>query len=104
MMDNVREKLVELLREVQYLGGLEEKLADHMIGNGVTVQEWIPVSEPPKEWRRENGDMINYLICIPEYGVGIGNFGEPVNTWLCVGVPCKPTHWAQLPLPPEVPQ
>lgn len=66
--------------------------------------EWIPVSEPPKEWRRESGDMINYLICIPEYGVDIGNFGEPVNTWLCVGVPCKPTHWAQLPLPPEVPQ
>ena len=41
---NVREKLVELLREVQYLGGLEEKIADHLIAHGVTVQEcgqWI---------------------------------------------------------------
>ena len=37
-MDN-RRKLVELLRDVQYLGGLEEKIADHLIENGVTVQE-----------------------------------------------------------------
>ena len=36
---DVRVKLVELLRDVQYLGGLEEKIADHLIANGVTVQE-----------------------------------------------------------------
>ena len=36
---DVREKLVELLRDVQYLGGLEEKIADHLIRNGVTVVE-----------------------------------------------------------------
>ena len=36
---DVREKLVELLRDVQYLGGLEEKIADHLIAHGVTVQE-----------------------------------------------------------------
>ena len=40
---DVREKLVELLRDVQYLGGLEEKIADHLIANGVTVQEWVSV-------------------------------------------------------------
>ncbi len=28
-MPNTREKLIELLREVQYLGGLEGKVADH---------------------------------------------------------------------------
>lgn len=32
-----REKLIELLREVQYLGGLEEKIADHLIANGIIV-------------------------------------------------------------------
>lgn len=32
-----RTKLIELLREVQYLGGLEEKIADHLIANGVTI-------------------------------------------------------------------
>ena len=46
---DVREKLVELLREVQYQGnavhGFHDKyiqngeLADHLIANGVTVQE-----------------------------------------------------------------
>ena len=30
---------MELLRDVQYLGGLEEKIADHLIENGITVQE-----------------------------------------------------------------
>ena len=59
-MPNTREKLIELLREVQYLGGLEEKIADRLIANGVTIaddvsavaynlspteQKWIPVSE-----------------------------------------------------------
>lgn len=33
-----RERLVELLRHVQYLGGLEEKLADYLISNGVTIE------------------------------------------------------------------
>jgi hypothetical protein len=33
---DVREKLVELLSQAQYLGGLEEKIADHLIANGVT--------------------------------------------------------------------
>lgn len=42
---DVREKLVELLREVQYLGGLEEKIADYLIANDVTVQEWISVKD-----------------------------------------------------------
>ena len=36
-MPNTREKLIELLRDVQYLGGLEEKIADHLIANGVTI-------------------------------------------------------------------
>ena len=50
----VREKLVELLREVQYLGGLEEKIADHLMANGVTVQEcgeWVH----PKGYVVSNG-------------------------------------------------
>lgn len=42
---DVREKLVELLRDVQYLGGLEEKIADHLIANGVTVHENVEKSD-----------------------------------------------------------
>ena len=51
----MREKLIELLSQVQYQGnavhGYSDKyiqngeLADHLIANGVTVQKWIPVSE-----------------------------------------------------------
>ena len=63
--------------------------------------EWIPVTEPPKKWRSEDGDMINYLVYVPEYGVDIGNYGKPAKCWLCMGLPCKPTHWAHLPTPPK---
>jgi hypothetical protein len=33
----MREKLIELIGHVQYLGGLELALADHLIANGVTI-------------------------------------------------------------------
>lgn len=45
---DVREKLVDLIREVPYLGGLEEKIADHLIANGITVQErghWVNLKD-----------------------------------------------------------
>ena len=53
---DVREKLVELLREAPYnifgnkLGNCYfdsclELIADHLITNGVTVQEWISVKD-----------------------------------------------------------
>lgn len=121
-MNNVREKLVELLQENEmkfmlYLDDVATKAikgdayerimdrlnftADHLITNNVTVQEWHPASEPPKEWRRDNGEMINYLVYVPEFGVDIGNYGEPAKCWLCMGLPCKPTHWAHLPQPPK---
>ena len=54
---DVREKLVELLRDVQYLGCLEEKIADHLIENGVTVQEWISVEDRLPE-------AGGYVVCI----------------------------------------
>ena len=51
---DVREKLVEILKQAPFEGKVldewwwEEKIriiADHLISNGVTVQEWIPVTE-----------------------------------------------------------
>ena len=57
---DVREKLVELL-EVDLSGsdGYEpELIADYMISNGVTVQEWISASEPPEE----NGYYLCYVL------------------------------------------
>ncbi|MBQ2782998.1 MAG: hypothetical protein IJO41_00805 [Oscillospiraceae bacterium] len=110
-MIDIRKKLVELLgkaigdavtstSEGKDVLSLDD-MASCLIANGVTVQEWITVSEPPKEWRRDNGEMINYLVYVPEFGVDIGNYGEPAKCWLCMGLPCKPTHWAHLPTPPK---
>ena len=43
---DVREKLVELIESARYWGsGTSEEIADHLISNGVTVQEWISVDD-----------------------------------------------------------
>ena len=104
-MDNIKQQLADILMDTlpdeHPWAGRVCDLVDALIANCVTVQEWIPVSEPPKEWRRDNGEMINYLVYVPEFGVDIGNYGEPAKCWLCMGLPCKPTHWAHLPTPPK---
>ena len=41
---DVREKLVKLLCEAQHIVTNTNK-ADYLLANGVTVQEWIPVTE-----------------------------------------------------------
>ena len=46
----MREKLIDLLSDVQYLGGLEEKLADHLIANGVTL---LDKTDMPKTSKRQ---------------------------------------------------
>lgn len=43
-MSDLKEKLVELLRE-EYKYATYEDMADGLIANGVTIQKWIPVSE-----------------------------------------------------------
>ena len=45
MMD-VREKLVELIESARYWGSnTSEEIAENLLENGVTVQEWISVDE-----------------------------------------------------------
>ena len=69
---NVREKLVELLDNMQrsgtgYFGSAIEnkKIADYLIKHGVTVQEWIPVTERlleiPDGWA-ENPEPVLYMM------------------------------------------
>ena len=54
----VREKLVELIESARYWGsGTSEEIADHLIDNGVTVQEWISVDERLPE-------VGGYVVCI----------------------------------------
>ena len=47
---DVREKLVELIESARYWGSnTSEEIAENLISNGVTVQEWYSSSNPPKE-------------------------------------------------------
>ena len=55
---DVREKLVELIESARYWGSnTSEEIAENLISNGVTVQEWIPVTEMLPE---DGGDVLAY--------------------------------------------
>lgn len=45
-----REKLAELISHVQYLGGLEYKVADHLLDNGVIV---LPIKVGDVIWDKK---------------------------------------------------
>ena len=108
---DVREKLIDLLTgysidthpDVEYV-------ADHLIRNGVTVQEWIPVSEPPKK-------ITNKVIVLCKNGyMGYGHYedykgkqtwynlesGKPFTDWDLEDCESyEVTHWMPLPKPPK---
>ena len=97
---DVSEKLVEILKQAPFEGKvldewwLEEKIkriADHLISNGVTVKEWIPVTERLPDWR--DGKVLvftKYGFSICERTVNNRWRGQHGN-WI--------THWAYLPQP-----
>ena len=50
---NVREKLVELIESARYWGSnTSEEIADHLISNGVTVQEMNLLGVRKMKWRQ----------------------------------------------------
>ena len=111
---DVREKLVELIDNI-YLPMMDgpdtigeyripykfkREIADHLIANGVTVQEWIPASEPPKKYRDEYGELIPFLVCAEDTDYpframydgktwGDGIFAIPVKWWMHLPEPHK---------------
>ena len=90
-MMNVREKLVELLTEFygcdsMYYNVDALAIADHLISNGVTVQEWISVED-----RLPENDG-SYLVTMNSFGgrkyIGVRWFakdGEAVNEYELAG-------------------
>ena len=127
-MPNTREKLIELVSQVQYLGGLEEKIADHLIANGVTLaeqlassskqlasSEWIPVTERLPEKDGEYLTCCSYdkwsqisILYFAKDGCDIwggGFYGEEnVFYYDYDGVYVSQdnvTHWMPLPEPPK---
>lgn len=106
---DVKEKLVELLRNSPYLDTVKgykgndctfEQGADWLIAHGVTVQEWIPVTERLPE---ENVNCIvhyRHAYCDNDGYFAIGfccHDGEKFQ----FDPAYKVTHWMPLPLPPK---
>ena len=104
---DVREKLVELLDDMQrsgtgYFGSAIEnkKIADHLIANGVTVQEWVSVKE------RLPQEKVN---CIVHYKHAYCDNDDYWAIGMCfydgekfrVDPAYKVTHWMPMPQPPK---
>ena len=115
---DVREKLIEILRKPIFPHELVDPIgavADYLLDSGVTVQEWIPVTERLPERDKEvllivHGweDRLYYTGCLHRQ--------EAERSWL-TGIESKAsdwkiwgfsylrepivTHWMPLPEPPK---
>ncbi len=124
---DVREKIVELLREAPYnifgnkLGNCYfdsclELIADHLITNGVTVQEWISVDDKLPEvvsihkgYRSTVKKSIRVLcVCVQKSGKTMVKEGYcewyndyPEPRWQIPGTIDEVTHWQPMPQPPK---
>lgn len=107
---DVREKLIEILKQAPFEGKVldewwfEEKIkriADHIISNGVTVQEWITA----KDRLPEAG---GYVVCIAKRNP-FSRFMPMVariekNGWvnpITEQYISEVTHWMPMPVPPK---
>ena len=102
---DVREKLVKLVKcaitDWEH-GDVSEWIADHLIRNGVTVHEWIPVTE------RLPQNYISVLVYIPTaeplpmvHEAYIGDDGE-WHSSVFYGIENEDvTHWMPMPKTPK---
>ena len=99
---DVREKLVELIESARYWGSnTSEEIAENLIDNGVTVQEWISV----KDMMPEAG---GYVVCIAKRNpfsrfipmvarIEKNGWVNPITEQYISEV----THWMPIPQPPK---
>ena len=111
---DVREKLVDLIIDAKRTdpetGSFAEYLADHLIANGVTVQEWVSVKDKlpdnkEHDWVlaqvvEDNGYM--HIPKVMEYRQQRNDWFEETYGWLSEhnGL-FSVTHWMPLPNPPK---
>lgn len=112
-----REKLSDLLYEASRKADAEryifDQIADYLIGHGVTVQEWIPVTEglPQNDYGKHWKDRKYYLVIYQPSGLMcVAHYGYKQYDWWIDNYDCvmsaanykEVTHWMPLPEPPRV--
>ena len=117
---DVREKLVEILKQAPFEGKVldewwwEEKIkriADHLISNGVTVQEWISVDDrlPDKDGCYivtacdegcpcDEGIWYDTVVIEAEHYKGEWSWNENGTEY---DITDLVTHWQPMPQPPK---
>ena len=104
---DVREKLVELIAKAKYICANDysdhtedEYIADTLLDNGVTVQEWVSVKDRLPE---DDGDVLAYSSIGEESRIYPACYSNGV--WFdCVFnalATDTTTHWMPLPKPPK---
>ena len=98
---DVREKLVELIESARYWGGnTSEEIAEKLLENGVTVQEWISVDDRLPEEKVNCIVHYKHAYCDNDdyWAIGICFYdGEKFQ----LGPAYKVTHWMEIPQPPK---
>ena len=101
---DVREKLVELVKRAitdWKHGDVSEMIADHLIANGVTVQEWISVDDRLPE------PFVPVLVQMPgeePFPTVREGFISNDGIWQSAMFRREPgevTHWKPMPHPPK---
>ena len=98
---DVREKLIELLDIIIQPGQKTlGDIADHLISNGVTVQEWISVNDRLPE---DDSDVLAYSRNGEECRIYPANYAKGVWFDCIFNTPATDTttHWMPLPQPPK---
>ena len=101
---DVREKLIDLIIDAKRTdpeeGSFTEYLADHLIANGVTVQEWISVDDRLPE---DDSDVLAYSRNGEECRIYPANYAKGVWFDCIFTTPATDTttHWMPLPQPPK---
>ena len=98
---DVREKLVELIESARYWGSnTSEEIADHLINNGVTVQEWFSVDDRLPE---DDSDVLAYSRVGEESRIYPACYSNGVWFDCVFNAPATDTttHWIPFPHPPK---
>lgn len=98
----IREKLIEIMKVPIFSheqADPAEAVADYMLDNGVTVQQWIPASKPPEK----EG---SYLVCSKTGKVYTSHYytEKKCSEWYTRKAEWSHpnvTHWMPLPEPPK---